>query len=982
MGLSLQTVEYNDNGGGLDLISSMTKGEEDISTDNLNIDYSVDGAVLTRNGSSRFNTTQISGAPRTLAAYDYWSSTGTNVQVICAGTKIYHSLSSPSAIVTGLSSGLEYPDLEFIVTNNEELLIWGNGIDNNLKFDGTNWTNLSYPAPSALTFNAVGDGALPKDTYDYYVSFARTISGVIAEEGPLSPVYSYTASGDTDYGQATAGTANDLTDTTKIVVSSQATAGGNNFLTDTTIYMANNSYVDYYLNIVGGTGSGQSIRIISNTNDTFTVATNWAVNPDAHSVYEVSKWGTNFWAAKKVYITSGTGVGQAATIASNTSSVLTFAAPMGTPPDSTSQYAINTISITLNVPTAADTNVNARVLYRKKNSTGVVYRLTDTATITNNTTTTYTDNITEENLSSIEADFNNDEAPKSAVFEEFNGKIFYRDENSKSDYLKSVAYKPWSVYETTRTILDGEIRCMKKIFGVIVIGTDKSIWFEDSAGNVTRLTSKIGMLNNHCADGEAGLYFISTSRKLYVITPTDLSQTYFRLSEPVSFKVDPLFAQIGGSADTKLCLKYFTKANEAKVVIACPVGSTNNNAILIYNERQSMIKGKPVWQRWDNLNACALSTFTINSELQLMSGDYNGFLWKLNDATMTGDGFEDNGTATSATATQINDTTKSVVTGTATSGGANTLVDTSKSDTGTATSGAALTLSDTSKTWVVNYWANSYVSISGGTGAGQTRLVSSNTANTLTVSAAWTTNPDNTSVYTVGWLTNQWSTLQVYITGGTGAGQNRVVAVNSDNTLTVTVPWTIAPDATSTYSLDGWPVNGLIGVTVTIVDGTGEGQTRTIISNTDTQLTTAAWTQTPDSTSVYTIGGFKNYHYSNWKAVMTSYEALKQLWYFWLNANASGDYNIKLIMQIDFDTTVNNQIVLLVNLKSQNTIWGAFLWGNAPWGSRSVFLDRFRKYTKFRAVRFAFYHDRAGQPWQMNNYAVSAQDKNLYFKKT
>ena len=67
--------------------------------------------------------------------------------------------------------------------------------------------------------------------------------------------------------------------------------------------------------------------------------------------------------------------------------------------------------------------------------------------------------------------------------------------------------------------------------------------------------------------------------------------------------------------------------------------------------------------------------------------------------------------------------------------------------TGTATAGAASTLTDTAKAWTVNQWANSQVRIAAGTGEGQIRTVASNTATVLTVSAAWGTSPDATSVY-------------------------------------------------------------------------------------------------------------------------------------------------------------------------------------------------------------------------------------------
>ena len=70
-------------------------------------------------------------------------------------------------------------------------------------------------------------------------------------------------------------------------------------------------------------------------------------------------------------------------------------------------------------------------------------------------------------------------------------------------------------------------------------------------------------------------------------------------------------------------------------------------------------------------------------------------------------------------------------------------------DSGTATAGAASTLTDGGKSWTVNGYANQVVYITGGTGAGQLRNITSNTGTVLTVSDAWGTNPDNTSTYQI-----------------------------------------------------------------------------------------------------------------------------------------------------------------------------------------------------------------------------------------
>jgi hypothetical protein len=70
-------------------------------------------------------------------------------------------------------------------------------------------------------------------------------------------------------------------------------------------------------------------------------------------------------------------------------------------------------------------------------------------------------------------------------------------------------------------------------------------------------------------------------------------------------------------------------------------------------------------------------------------------------------------------------------------------------DLGTASSGAATTLTDSTKTWTTNAWTNYQVVIVAGTGVGQTRTILSNTATALTVSTSWTTTPDATSQYEI-----------------------------------------------------------------------------------------------------------------------------------------------------------------------------------------------------------------------------------------
>ena len=68
---------------------------------------------------------------------------------------------------------------------------------------------------------------------------------------------------------------------------------------------------------------------------------------------------------------------------------------------------------------------------------------------------------------------------------------------------------------------------------------------------------------------------------------------------------------------------------------------------------------------------------------------------------------------------------------------------------GTATSGAATTITDTSKAFTTNQWTGGTITLTGGTGSGQTRTITSNTATAITVSPAWAVNPAAGTTYTV-----------------------------------------------------------------------------------------------------------------------------------------------------------------------------------------------------------------------------------------
>jgi hypothetical protein len=110
--------------------------------------------------------------------------------------------------------------------------------------------------------------------------------------------------------------------------------------------------------------------------------------------------------------------------------------------------------------------------------------------------------------------------------------------------------------------------------------------------------------------------------------------------------------------------------------------------------------------------------------------------------------------------------------------------------TGTFTSATGTTGVTTGKTWATGQWVNSQVRIVSGTGAGQIRTITANTADTLTV-ATWTTTPDATSVYAIEGNDNF-----LYLLGNNAVNMYRYdIAANTWSTLSPVAARAAAPGA-------------------------------------------------------------------------------------------------------------------------------------------------------------------------------------------
>ena len=116
--------------------------------------------------------------------------------------------------------------------------------------------------------------------------------------------------------------------------------------------------------------------------------------------------------------------------------------------------------------------------------------------------------------------------------------------------------------------------------------------------------------------------------------------------------------------------------------------------------------------------------------------------------------------------------------------------------TGTATAGAGSTLTNSGKAWATNQWASYQVRLTGGTGAGQVRTIASNTGTVLTVSSAWSTNPDSTSTYVL-----EANDDFLYLAGGSAVALYRYsISGNTWSTLSPGTARSVAPGAGTSLS--------------------------------------------------------------------------------------------------------------------------------------------------------------------------------------
>lgn len=235
-----------------------------------------------------------------------------------------------------------------------------------------------------------------------------------------------------------------------------------------------------------------------------------------------------------------------------------------------------------------------------------------------------------------------------------------------------------------------------------------------------------------------------------------------------------------------------------------------------------------------------------------------------------------------------------------------------------------------------------------------------------------------TDVTLLGVVLNQYAGDQLYINTGAGAGQVRTIISNTATPVTFTVAaWGVVPAPGDEYIVGGFGVGDLQGVRVKIVDGLGQGQIRTISTNTPTVFTvTVNWNTIPDTTSRYSIGFIEKVWQSKWINYGDP-DRWKRLVFEHINTSRENQILSVLELTTYFDFNTGASFQNNVSLAGADSLWDVALWDIAFWDNVAFVVTRIRAEGGHihRYVQLQFYNDVGNEPFIVNSLGFQWQLK-------
>jgi len=416
----------------------------------------------------------------------------------------------------------------------------------------------------------------------------------------------------------------------------------------------------------------------------------------------------------------------------------------------------NTVSISLagnrialsSIPVSPDAQVNGRNVYVTRPNGAILYKATlgANATLADNTTTTYNISTPVDVLINKELEYDHDAAPKCYLTEKYKDRIILAGSPdfpdrvfiSKSNDFQGNAgqwYFPQGELDEANKLyfsIGEKVTTVKAYYDLVFIFGENGGVFTLSGNNesnfilsevtnddnVTSLSDRAALIqDNWC-------YFLA--RDGYYRTNGQIIQ---KISEPLSawfdsnnqtlseYNVDGFGVGLNQIVPVAI---YYKKLNQILLWVT-QAGQNDyvNNICFVLHLSNVILDGDvvtPNYSIYTNFaTRCVCRYSASNSVKYLLTSQSDGFIFEAERGRF--DGAAINSTATSATTT---------------------------------------TLVDSTQSWTIDTYTGLWVTAWKGTGAGQSRLISSNTGDTLTVTPAWVDTPDGSSQYTIGGIYYQY----------------------------------------------------------------------------------------------------------------------------------------------------------------------------------------------------------------------------------
>jgi hypothetical protein len=340
-------------------------------------------------------------------------------------------------------------------------------------------------------------------------------------------------------------------------------------------------------------------------------------------------------------------------------------------------------------------------------------------------TTTYNDNVTVPSTN-IEIEVDNDAAPLSEHFAEFQGSTFGVDITKKTRLFYSKignnsAYPPEN--EIFCGINPGDIVTgLKKTNNLLWITCKFSAWILPdhpiTGARPIRVADR-GAAHKYAFDGsDQELYSVASNGSVYRYQPTEFGLSEIRYSYR-SFNAQKTFDDLNKNSLSVVRVLNYSSKKKNQIFFAIPFGAgqLKINKVMVLDT--VLAKLNPREESWwpfrFMFDISSMDLVKVNGEDVILFGDEDGNVFKYPGPD--GDGAQENGTATS---------------------------------------GSVSSLVNSGETWTTNEHKGLYITLIGGPGAGQERKIASNTGTTITPVSNFVIAPASGTKYTIGGYTKEW----------------------------------------------------------------------------------------------------------------------------------------------------------------------------------------------------------------------------------